>query len=125
MADPDKFYKAKDMGDADDTLSYDEDSPYGTRRKGNATGTYVYNIEGSAFMFKVVGCSQEGGGVLYQDDTLKPGRIDQGCRRRIRQYVYENGHALCMLWAASIYNNSSSTGNWSPDSVGSDPYCND
>lgn len=76
-------------------------------------------------MFSVVGFSQSYGGIRYTSDTKKAGRIDVGQKRLLRQWVYENGHAYCALYAASIYNNSYSNGLWSPDSIGSYPYAND
>lgn len=100
-------------------------SPYGRRLKLDATATYVYNKEGSSFMFIVVGYTSINSISGYPNDTRNPGRIDVGQRRFLRQWVYENGHGYCGLYAASIYANSYSKGLWSPDSIGSYPYAND
>lgn len=54
-------------------------------------------------------------------------RIWPGQNRRIRQYVYERGYTYAFIGASAITTagvGKSLTGMWSPDSVGSDPYCN-
>lgn len=54
-------------------------------------------------------------------------RIWPGQQRRIRQYVYEWGYAYAFIGGHAITSagvGKSLTGVWSPDSVGSDPYCN-
>ena len=48
-----------------------------------------------------------------------------GQKRRIAQFVYENGKRNCYLGVSPRdYNSSKIAGLWSPDSVGSDPYAN-
>lgn len=104
---------------------YNVTSPYGYRAKCNATGTYIYNQSGSAFKFRVCGSSSILGYDLFPNDSRKVGRVEAGQMRLFRQWVYENGHGYCGLYAASIYDNSRATGLWSPDSIGSFSYCND
>lgn len=120
MANPDAYYLTSSA--VNTNFEY---NPYGLRQKKDATATYVYNKEGASFMFKVYGYSHSNGGYEYKGDTRQAGRIDVGQRRFLRQWVYENGHAYCALYSASIYNYSESSGLWSPDSIGSYPYAND
>ena len=97
--------------------------PYITesREKTNSSGVYVYYKSGT---LNGVVCD-----VLNSENISmckKLGVVYKGNQRLVAQYVYENGFRHCQLKLKSdtIYASGGAGGEWSPDSVGSYPYCN-
>lgn len=91
------------------------------REKTDATGVYVYYKAGT--MDGVV-CDV----LNSENDSMcqNTGIVYKGKERLVAQYVYENGFRWCKLELTSdkIYSGAGGSGVWSPDSVGSYPYCN-
>lgn len=97
-------------------------NPY-VREKENNTATYIYNQNGDTMNFGVHGTLADGSYDEW-DCTRKKGQIAVGQQRFFSQWVYEYGYRYCKLVCWSIKANTASSGVWSPDSVGSYPYCN-
>lgn len=91
------------------------------REKTDASGVYVYYKSGT---MDGVACDV----LNSENDSMckKYGIVYKGQKRRVAQYVYENGFRWCKLELTSdkIYSGAGGSGVWSPDSVGSYPYCN-
>lgn len=97
--------------------------PYVTnsREKTNSSGVYVYYKAGT---LNGVICDV----LNSENDSMcrKLGVVYKGNERLVAQYVYENGFRECKLKLKSdtLYSGGGAGGEWSPDSVGSYPYCN-
>ena len=91
------------------------------REKTDASGVYVYYKSGT---MDGVACDV----LNSENDSMckKYGIVYKGQKRRVAQYVYENGFRWCKLELTSdkIYSGAGGSGVWSPDYVGSYPYCN-
>ena len=91
------------------------------REKTDTSGVYVYYKAGT--MNGIV-CDV----LNSNNDSMckKLGVIYKGEKRKIAQYVYENGYRWCKLELTSdkIYSGAGGSGVWSPDSTGYYPYVN-
>ncbi|MDD4540857.1 MAG: hypothetical protein PHR78_01635 [Eubacteriales bacterium] len=92
------------------------------RNKDDATGTYVYYVEASGQPYGSYFSVWSQG---VNETTNDSGIIYKGQQRKISQYVYEKGKRVCNLGISPrIHDIGRVHGLWSPDSVGSYPYCN-
>ncbi len=91
------------------------------QRKIDASYTYVYYEGGTKDYFTCDVLSLAG-----RSQCKKTGAIHEGERGLIEQYVYERGFRWCKLELTSdkSYSGAGGSGVWSPDCVGSYPYCN-
>ena len=91
------------------------------RAKLDSSGVYVHYKAGTVNGVVCDVITVEG---ISMCNTL--GVVYKGNERLIAQYVYENGFRECKLKLKSdtIYASGGASGEWSPDSVGSYPYCN-
>lgn len=92
------------------------------REKTNSTGVYVYYKTGTEPALKCDVLNSEN-----QSETRgKIGYVPKGQPRLVRQYVYEDGFrwARLELRPTQAQGQGGVSGAWSPDSIGSIPYCN-
>ncbi|HBT65680.1 MAG TPA: hypothetical protein DEB10_13570 [Ruminococcaceae bacterium] len=93
-----------------------------TRAKEDASGSYAYYVQGATQPNGTYFSIWSGGTNYTRNETAT---LYVGQKRRIAQFVYENGKRNCYLGVSPRdYNSSKIAGLWSPDSVGSDPYAN-
>ncbi len=103
------------------------------RIKQDATGSYILSdstnvSEGALFSIHGYNSQYPSSASQVTNCTKNTSaRIWPGQARRIRQYVYEWGYTYAFIGGSAITNagvGHELTGVWSPDSVGSYPYCN-
>ena len=90
------------------------------REKTDASGVYVYYKSGT---MDGVACDV----LNSENDSMckKYGIVYKGQKRRVAQYVYENGYDQCKLMVStSVHDDGGGYGWWSPDSIGYYPYIN-